>query len=166
MILWFPSQSFLVCQYKVQQHTSPQWLLHHPYQNIPSVLCWNLLGSCVPTWAVFPAEVRAEAPREHQSLWGSFQLTGEFLIDFPSWQGGLQQTPTAVSPTLSLNSYPWALALFFTQPEAELGTPQLLCHIKSSSTTSPCWLLFPMKDLAIHGSIPVLSSQKTKHRTS
>ena len=50
------NQSFFVCQYRVQQHTSPCWLLQHLCQEVIINSLQEPPGLCVPGCVVFPAD--------------------------------------------------------------------------------------------------------------
>jgi len=59
--LHLSKQSLLVCRYKVQLHTSPLWLLHHPSQEVSIGACQEPPALFVPRCAVPPADVRVVA---------------------------------------------------------------------------------------------------------
>ena len=52
------SWSFFVCEYKVQQHTLPCWLLHYLCQKVIINALQEPPGLCVSSCVIFPAGIR------------------------------------------------------------------------------------------------------------
>lgn len=69
--LHISNQTFLVSQYKVQQHTIPHWLLHHLYQKVIVNAFQEPPGLFVPCCVVPPADVRCY----HRSTTNFLKLT-------------------------------------------------------------------------------------------